>query len=556
MKQSNNLLLSLIIIFCSASAFSQGLMDPKIVFTHADTLRGTLRDERTCYDVTFYDLTVKVNPETKFIEGSCTITYNVIEDFTRMQIDLFQVMKINKILFNNIELKYTREEAAVWVDFPDVQKNGTHGAITITYSGNPIIAKKAPWDGGFVFTKDKEEKTWIGVACEGMGASSWWPCKDHLSDEPDSMALNIIVPSGLKAIGNGSMRKVNDLGDGYTEFEWFISYPINTYNVTLNIGNYIYFNDSYQGVNGYLDLEYYVMPYNLEKAKKQFAQVKPMMECYEKFLSPYPFYKDGYALVETPYLGMEHQGAIAYGNGYKTGYAGMDFSGIGLDFDYIIIHETGHEWWGNNVSMADIADMWIHEGICTYSEIIYVECIHGYEIACDYAVAQRNGIGNEETLIGPYGVNKEGSGDMYPKGANLMHTLRHVLDNDDKWWQIVYGIQTDFAKQTVSTAQIENYISEKAGMNFSKIFDQYLRHAAIPVFEYKLKQKGKKLTLSYRWVADVADFNMRFKVTTSKDKMEFISPTTEWQSMSLTDMIAEDFKTDVRYFYVTIREVE
>ncbi|HRF77269.1 MAG TPA: M1 family aminopeptidase, partial [Chitinophagales bacterium] len=341
------------------------------------------------------------------------------------------------------------------------------------------------------------------------------------------------------------------------KYSWKVSYPINNYNVSLNIGKYVHFSDVYTQTNGKdLALDYYVLDYNLEVAKKQFEQVKPMMACYEKYLGPYPFYKDGFAMVETPYLGMEHQSVIAYGNKYQTGYLGFDYSGIGLDFDYIIIHETGHEWWGNNVSMKDLADMWIHEGFCTYSESIYVECLYGNETALDYINASKRSISNDRPIIGLYNVNSEGSGDMYQKGAVFLNTLRYQVNNDPLWWNIILGIQKDFAKQTVTTAQIENYISRKAGKDFSKLFDQYLRHANIPVLEYKFQRTSAGLELNFRWVADVAGFDMPIRYISKGGKPVWVNPTTEWQLLNIEGLDEKTFKWDTRHFYFTEKLVK
>lgn len=545
-----------VILMAKTGLYGQ-LMDNQVLFTQKDTLRGALRPERTCFDVTYYNLTVDVNIGAKSIKGSNDMHFTAVEDFTILQIDLFQNLNITSITWKGKILEFKRQFDAVFVQFPSTIKKGDKEIITIAYEGYPQIAKNAPWDGGFSFDTDINGNPWVGISCEGLGASVWWPNKDHLSDEPDSMMINGIVPMDLMCVANGNLIATEQLAGNKMKYSWKVSYPINNYNVSLNIGKYVHFSDVYTQTNGKdLALDYYVLDYNLEVAKKQFEQVKPMMACYEKYLGPYPFYKDGFAMVETPYLGMEHQSVIAYGNKYQTGYLGFDFSGIGLDFDYIIIHETGHEWWGNNVSMKDLADMWIHEGFCTYSESIYVECLYGNETALDYINASKRSISNDRPIIGIYNVNSEGSGDMYQKGAVFLNTLRYQVNNDPLWWNIILGIQKDFAKQTVTTAQIENYISRKAGKDFSKLFDQYLRHADIPVLEYKFQRTSAGLELNFRWVADVAGFDMPIRYISKGGKPVWVNPTTEWQQLNIEGLDEKTFKWDTRHFYFTEKLVK
>lgn len=545
-----------VILMAKTGLYGQ-LMDNQVLFTQKDTLRGALRPERTCFDVTYYNLTVDVNISAKSIKGSNDIHFTAVEDFTILQIDLFQNLNITSITWKGKILEFKRQFDAVFVQFPSTIKKGDKEIITIAYEGYPQIAKNAPWDGGFSFDTDINGNPWVGISCEGLGASVWWPNKDHLSDEPDSMMINGIVPMDLMCVANGNLIATEQLAGNKMKYSWKVSYPINNYNVSLNIGKYVHFSDVYTQTNGKdLALDYYVLDYNLEVAKKQFEQVKPMMACYEKYLGPYPFYKDGFAMVETPYLGMEHQSVIAYGNKYQTGYLGFDFSGIGLDFDYIIIHETGHEWWGNNVSMKDLADMWIHEGFCTYSESIYVECLYGNETALDYINASKRSISNDRPIIGLYNVNSEGSGDMYQKGAVFLNTLRYQVNNDPLWWNIILGIQKDFAKQTVTTAQIENYISRKAGKDFSKLFDQYLRHANIPVLEYKFQRTSAGLEVNFRWDADVAGFDMPIRYISKGGKPVWVNPTTEWQQLNIEGLDEKTFKWDTRHFYFTEKLVK
>lgn len=549
--------LSLLLTTVLLSILSVSAQDHQ--FTKGDTLRGMLTPLRTCFDVTYYDLDVKVNPMDSTIGGSNTIVFKAVSDLDKLQIDLFENLEITAITHKGDSLIYTREYNAVFVNFDSTIAKGTMDTIKVYYNGRPTIAAHAPWDGGFVWTKDKNNFPWIGVACEGLGASVWWPNKDHLSDEPDSMMIRVTFPKGLLNVSNGRLRDVVKVDDEWTRTDWFVASPINNYNVTVNIGRYEHFGEIYTDNDGKeLTLDYYVLNYNLDKAKEQFKQVKPMMACFEKFMGPYPFYKDGYKLVETPYLGMEHQSAIAYGNKYLTGYAGMDYSRIGLDFDYIIIHETGHEWWGNNVSMKDLADMWIHEGFCTYSEAIYVECMFGYDTAQLYVNAKKAMVSNDEAIIGVYDVNNEGSGDMYNKGMLMLNTIRHIADNDDKWWLTIKGLQTTFGKKTTTTEEVVNYMSEQLGRDLTPIFDQYLRYPNIPVYQYSLRKEKRKWVLRHRWVADVEGFNMPIKVVTSKDgSMSFVQPTTEWSEVPLVSLKKSQlFKVDEEHFYIEVESVK
>jgi aminopeptidase N len=490
--------------------FGQSLVEQKKTYTRADTLRGSLRPERTCYDVTFYDLSVKVDTGAQSITCRNQIVFTTMQDFRTLQIDLFDNMKIIMITSGGKELKYRREFNAVFVEMDRDMKAGEKGELIVDYFGKPTIAKRAPWDGGFTWTYDKNGHSWITVSCEGMGASCWWPTKEYLGDEPDSMRISCEVPDGLRCVANGTEEPVTK-NENTTIYHWFVHYPINNYNVTLNIGDYVEFHDVYEAEDkSQLALDYYVMRYNLEKARQQFMQVKPMFHCYEKYLGKYPFWNDGYALVETPYLGMEHQGAIAYGNRYLTGYAGQDYSRIGLDFDYIIIHETGHEWWGNSVSCKDIADMWIHEGFCTYTESMYVECMFGRDTALKYINAHKSHVDNKSPIVGIYGVNEEGDGDMYSKGSLILNTMRSIVNDDVRWWALIKGMcDTTFKFKNIGYEDVVKYFNEKSGKDLSQVFEQYFKKSKIPVLEYSLKKKHKgEFELSYRWITDVTNFKM------------------------------------------------
>ncbi len=540
----------------SATSAQAQLFDKQKAYTRGDSLRGDMRPERSCYDVTAYDLTVEVSIPTQSISGVNVISYKALEDFTRLQIDLFPELQIQAVQWQGKNLAFEREYGAVFITFPEKIKAGTAGSFSVQYGGTPRVAKNAPWDGGISWAKDTQGNPWVAVSCQGLGASVWWPNKDHLSDEPERMRITIIAPDQLMAVANGDMVEEKALPNNRRSTTWEVTYPINSYNVTMNIGKYTHFSDVYTNINGVsLPLDYYVLTYNIDKAKKQFEQVKPMLACYEQYLGAYPFVNDGFALVETPNLGMEHQGAIAYGNGYTNGYLGFDYSGIGLPFDYIIIHETGHEWWGNHVSMQDLADMWIHEGFCTYAEAIYVECLYGKATAVEYINHMKTLVAFDKPIIGDYRVNNEGSGDMYHKGAVFLHTLRTLTDNDALWWSIIKGIQQEFGMQTVTSAQIEAYMSKKAGKDFSKYFDQYLRHTTLPQFEYKLTDTPDGLRMEYRWVADVANFDMPLRYADAKGRLVWFQPTSDWKTTVIPGLTMKTFRLDTQNLYFDQRIV-
>lgn len=534
------------------------LISQKKEYTRADTLRGALRPERTCFDVTYYDLNIRIDTAEKTISGSNTVYFRAQNDFQTLQLDLFDNMKIVNVTAAGKELRYRREFNAVFVEMNDVVKQGTLGSLTVNYYGKPQIAKRAPWDGGFTWTKDNNGKLWMAVSCEGIGASLWWPCKDYLGDEPDSMRISCTIPSGLKCISNGNLESEKRHADGTSTFNWLVSYPINTYNVTLNVGDYEHLHDEYTAADeSTLSLDYYVMRYNMDKAKIQFDQVKPMLRCYEKYLGKYPFWNDGYALVETPYLGMEHQGAIAYGNKYLTGYAGSDYSRIGLTFDYIIIHESGHEWWGNSVSCKDIADMWIHESFCTYTESIYVECMYDSATAQKYINAKKPHVENKFPMVGKYDVNEEGDGDMYSKGALFLNTLRHALNKDELWWSIIKCMSdTAFKMKNIGYQDVVNYFSRQTGKDLSAVFEQYYKYPSIPTLEYGLKKLKKgEYELRYRWQTDVRNFNMPVYVSSDKVFNRRLEATNEFKTISIKLRKEADFQVNDDWMYINVKKV-
>jgi len=543
---------STLVLLLSAFGAQAQLMDGRTAFTRADTLRGALTPLRTCYDINYYHLDVKIDADKKQISGSNEFNFTAAADFTRLQFDLFSNLVVDKVVYKGQELPFKREFNAVFVTFPKTIKKGTKDKFQVFYSGNPVIAKRPPWDGGFIFSKDKSGDPWLSVACQGFGASSWWPTKDHQSDEVDSVLISISIPKGLKEISNGRLRSVVAQPDGYQQYNWFVANPINNYSVTFYIGNYAHWTDTFKGENGNLSIDYWSLKEDSVKARPHWdADVKPMLKSFEHWFGPYPFYKDGYKLVQAPHLGMEHQSAVAYGNQFKKGYLGRDLSntGWGLKFDFITVHESGHEWFGNNITAKDIADMWIHESFTNYSESLFLESAFGKNASTEYVVGIRRGIANDVPVIGYYGVNKEGSGDMYPKGANMIHTIRQLINNDEKFRQILRGLNKTFYHQTVTTAQIENYISKQSGLKLDKVFDQYLRTIKIPVLSYHITD-GK---LSYKWNNVVEGFEMPVKVSLNPNSFTLIYPGSKWKTVAVSGVTEDNFKADPN-FYITIKK--
>lgn len=542
---------TLLFLLTITGAYAQ-LLDGRNTYTRADTLRGMLTPLRTCYDINYYHIDVKIDIDKKSISGSNEFSFTAAADFSRLQFDLFSNLAVDKVVYNGQELPFKREFNAVFVTFPKTIKKGAKDKFRVFYSGNPVIAIKPPWDGGFIFTKDKAGSPWVSVACQGFGASCWWPTKDHQSDEVDSVLISISIPKGLKEISNGRLRNIVDQPDGYQQYNWFVSNPINNYDISFYIGNYAHWTDTYQGENGPLTLDYWSLKEDSIQARPHWdADVKPMLKSFEHWFGPYPFYKDGYKLVQAPHLGMEHQSAVAYGNKFKMGYLGNDLSrtGWGLKFDFITVHESGHEWFGNNITAKDIADMWIHEGFTNYSESLFLESGYGKEASSAYTIGLRKGIANDIPVIGSYNVNKEGSGDMYPKGANLIHTIRQLIGDDEKFRAILRGLNKTFYHQTVTTAQIENYISKQSGLKLAKVFDQYLRTTKIPVLSYHITD-GK---LSYQWTNVTEGFDMPVKVTIKPNAFSLLYPTTKWKTIAVPGISEADFKADPN-FYINLKK--
>ena len=531
----------IIILSFTLSVNAQGILSDKNDFNRQDTLRGSITKERIWWDLTYYHLDITVDPEKRTIYGSNEISYHVIEPYHEMQIDLQQPLILTRAEQNGKDLEIRHDGNAHFIKLKDTQIKGENNKIKVFYEGKPRVAVRAPWDGGISWERDKNGNHFIASSCQGLGASVWWPNKDHMYDEVEGMLMSVNVPKGLTNISNGRLVKVDEMSES-TTFHWQVVNPINNYGVNINIGDYVNFSEIYQGEKGDLDMDYYILSYNLEKAKIHFEDAVKTMQAFEYWFGPYPFYEDSFKLVETPYLGMEHQSSVTYGNKYKKGYLGRDLSGTGwgLKFDYIIIHETGHEWFANNITYKDIADMWVHEGFTTYSENLFVDYHYGKKAASEYVIGTRRNIRNLKPIIGPYNVNKGGSSDMYAKGANLLHTLRQITGNDVRWRKILRGLNSEFYHQTVTTSQIENYISKKMKMNLNPFFNQYLRDNRIPTLQYSVKNN----VLKFRWTDVIDNFEMPMELIVNEKNLR-IFPTKEWKELKLK---SDNFIFDDNYY--------
>jgi aminopeptidase N len=514
-------------------------------FTHADTLRGSITPERAWWDLSFYHLTVRVQPMDSTLSGSTEIRYRVLKPGKTMQVDLQRPLKVISAKQDGQPLQVRQDGDAYFVTLTKPQQVGKTEAITVEYAGKPHIAKRPPWDGGMVWSRDKSGNWFIATACQGLGASAWWPCKDHMYDEPDSMAISITVPEDLMDVSNGKLRRVTTNADHTRTFDWYVQNPINNYGVNMNIGKYEHWSETYQGEKGPLAIDYYALKDDAEQAHEQYKQVPKMMKAFEYWFGPYPFYEDGYKLVQTPYLGMEHQSSVTYGNRFRNGYLGRDLSqtGWGLLWDFIIVHESGHEWFANNITYKDIADMWIHESFTNYSECLFTEYYYGKEAGAQYVVGCRALIRNDKPIIGTYNVNQSGSGDMYYKGGNMLHMIRQIVGDDDKWRQILRGLNKTFYHQTVTTQQIEQYMIEQTGKNLKPIFDQYLRNTQIPVLEYRPVAGG----IQYRWTNCIADFTMPVRVCLGESgPYQQLQPTRQWKTLATKQ--ATKLTPDANYY--------
>jgi aminopeptidase N len=533
--------------------------------TRFDILRGEYGRYRANNDLLSYHLDVRVDPERKFLSGKVTIGFRMLKDDNRIQLDLHENLKVDRIAFAEqserakgegpgkrsisgpvSDLKYTRDSGAVFVDFPQTLRAGRVYTIDFYYSGNPLTTGRF---GAITFKKDPKGRPWVNTACEGIGASIWWPNKDQWRDEVENMRISVAVPNNLVDVSNGRFLGKTDLGDGYTRWDWQVNYPINNYNVSLNIGTYEHFDDRL----GDLSLDFYCLPENLDKARQQFAQAKGMLQAFQHYFGDYPFKKDGYKLIEAPYSGMEHQSAVTYGNHFANGYLERDWTGVGISlrFDFIIIHESGHEWFGNSVSAADMSDMWIHEGWTTYLECLYVEYMYGKADGLKYTNAYQKKVRNQLPIIPARGINAEPPQDMYFKGALFINTLRSIVNDDQRWWVLLRDFYDHFKYQNIMTEDVVAYFNRKTGRNLTPVFDQYLRHAAIPVLELKFDEA--RHTVSYRWKADEPNFAMPVRVG-SKDNWQIIQPTTQWKVMK-TPLKKDEFGVATELYYVAVNKL-
>jgi aminopeptidase N len=539
----HKLLSAVLLLTCAVAPLLAQTPSEPAAPTHANILRGEYGPYRANNDLLFYHLDIRVDPEKKFISGKNTIRFKMLQDGARIQLDLHSALNVDKILLGDTPLKYERDSGAVFVDFPETLRADRVYSIDFYYSGNPLETGRF---GGITFKKDSSGHTWINTACEGTGASLWWPDKDQWRDEVRSMQISVAIPNDLVDVSNGKFMGKTDLGDGYTRWDWLVQYPINNYDVSLNIGNYQHFSDKL----GNLPLDFYALPEDLDKAKKQFAQAKGMLEAYQHYFGTYPFIKDGYKLIEAPYSGMEHQSAVTYGNHFANGYLERDWTGVGIStrFDFIIIHESAHEWFGNSITAADVSDMWIHESWATYLECLFVEYTYGKADGMKYTNAYKSKVRNQQPIVTQRGVNRTPPQDMYFKGALFLNTLRTVVNDDKRWWKLIHDFYQHFKYQNIMTEDVVAYFNQKTRMNLTPVFDEYLRHAALPSLELKFDEANSMV--SYRWKADEPAFAMPVRVGTS-DNWQTVQPSAEWKTMK-TPLKKDQFQVATDLYYVNV----
>ena len=545
MKKTYRLFWVIVLQMVVAAPLKAQLNSQAKSYTRADTLRGSLNEARNWWDVQHYAVYVEPDYDNKTIKGKVDIRFKVLSPGKTMQIDLQEPMQLGKAYIGDKPMTFKRDGNTFFINVSDILSKDSIFTLALQFQGNVTVAKRPPWDGGWIFSKDKLGRPWMSVACQGLGASVWFPCKDHQSDEPDQgSTLKINVPDSLMAVGNGRLISKEKYRQGWTAYQWEVKNPINNYNIIPYIGKYVSFSESYPGEKGKLDCDYWVLDYNLDKAKKQFAQVKPMLQAFEHWFGPYPFYEDGFKLVESPHLGMEHQSAVAYGNGFQNGYRGRDLSGSGwgLNWDFIIIHESGHEWFGNNITTKEVADMWVHEGFTNYSETIFTTHHYGKEAGNAYVQGTRKLVQNDLPIIGKYGVNEEGSGDMYYKGGNLVHLIRQLFDDDEKFRMALREMNKRFYHTTTTSAAVEQFWSEQLKRDLSPLFDQYLRSTKIPTLQ--IEKVGNKI--KYRWADCNNNFNIPLRVIVDGNPL-WIEPTITWKTFKGKSSI-NSFEPDKNFF--------
>ena len=545
MKKTYRLFWVIVLQMVVAAPLKAQLNSQAKSYTRADTLRGSLNEARNWWDVQHYAVYVEPDYDNKTIKGKVDIRFKVLSPGKTMQIDLQEPMQLGKAYIGDKPMTFKRDGNTFFINVSDILSKDSIFTMALQFQGNVTVAKRPPWDGGWIFSKDKLGRPWMSVACQGLGASVWFPCKDHQSDEPDQgSTLKINVPDSLMAVGNGRLISKEKYRQGWTAYQWEVKNPINNYNIIPYIGKYVSFSESYPGEKGKLDCDYWVLDYNLDKAKKQFAQVKPMLQAFEHWFGPYPFYEDGFKLVESPHLGMEHQSAVAYGNGFQNGYRGRDLSGSGwgLNWDFIIVHESGHEWFGNNITTKEVADMWVHEGFTNYSETIFTTHHYGKEAGNAYVQGTRKLVQNDLPIIGKYGVNEEGSGDMYYKGGNLVHLIRQLFDDDEKFRMALREMNKQFYHTTTTSAAVEQFWSEQLKRDLSPLFDQYLRSTKIPTLQ--IEKVGNKI--KYRWADCNNNFNIPLRVIVDGNPL-WIEPTITWKTFKGKSSI-NSFEPDKNFF--------
>lgn len=551
MRKLNSVFVIAFAVFLQTQFFVKNSFAQDTPPSRQEILRGSVTPERAWWDVQHYHLAIEFFPETKSVKGSNEIVFKTVKAGKRMQIDLQPPLNITKITHGDEDLKFTRDGNAFFVDFNKELVVGIEDKVTVFYEGRPNESKNPPWSGGVTWGRDDLGDPYITTTAQGIGASIWWANKDHGADEPDrGMNIDVTVPETLVAVSNGRLKKTKENKDAKTKtYFWEVKNPINNYGVNINIGNYVHWEETYKGEGGDLDIQYWVLAHQKAAAEKQFKEVPRMLKAFEHWFGKYPFYEDGYKLVAVSYAGMEHQSSVTYGNYFRNGYRARDYSGtgVGFKFDFIIVHESGHEWFGNNISMKDAADMWIHEGFTNYSENLFVEYYFGKKDAETYVIGSRMNIRNDKPIIGTYGTNREGSGDMYAKGGNMLHTIRQIINDDEKWRSILRGLNKDFWHQTVTTDQIEAYISKNAGINLSKIFAQYLRMTNIPVLQYKIEGKN----VNYKFDKVVKNFSMPIRVNINGQTVS-LTPTETMKTYTSTDDI-KTFEVDPNFYITTAK---
>lgn len=547
-----DLVVAAVILASLVATAGPGAAQTPRTFTRADSLRGSNGPHRAWWDVTYYDLAVRIDPSDSTITGTNAITYEAIEPGTgRLQIDLQPPLSLDSVTLRGQALSLEHEGAAHFVRLPAPQATGERHTVVAHFSGRPTIAARPPWDGGFIWATQGDGRPWVATANQGLGASVWWPNKDFQGEEPDSQRIAVTVPDGLMDVSNGRLRSTRDNGDGTSTWEWFVTSPINNYAVALNVGSFAHWQETFDGLEGPLTLDFYPLAENEAAARAQWPQTHTMMRCFEDWFGPYPWYDDGFKMIESPHLGMEHQSAVAYGNGYQNGYRGTDLSGTGQgdDWDFIIVHEAAHEWWGNNITTEDVADMWVHESFANYAENLYVECLRDLAAGAEYVIGTRARVRNDRPIVGSYGVQDPGSGDMYYKGGNLLHTLRQLVGDDARWKAVLRGLNRDFRHAIVTGEQVEEYIARQTGLELDRVFEQYLRAVTIPVLEWRIAGT----VLSFRWSEVVPGFDMPVPVELDDGAVLVLPATPEWQTVEVregTTLVAVDPD-----YYVTAREV-